>query len=144
MFTNVSPASFNYEENEGTLLYASRDKVIKNAPNLNEFPKDTLLRQYKEEIKMLKIQLAGSFPIGNNVVNDDNNDDKGNNDNNDNNNVQKVNVNPVDDEAKKRLLEKIAMLEKGMIKDVNKVIIQKEIVGESEEEKKERLKREEE
>ncbi len=90
---------------------------------------------------MFKIQLAGSIPIGNNVVNDDNNDDKGNNDNN---NVQKVNVNPVDDEAKKRLLEKIAMLEKGMIKDVNKVIIQKEIEGESEEEKKERLKREEE
>ena len=58
---------------------------------------------------MLKFQLAGSIPIGNNVVNDDNNDDKGNNDNNDNNNVQKVNVNPVDDEAKKRLLEKIGM-----------------------------------
>ena len=36
------------------------------------------------------------------------------------------------------------MLEKGMIKDVNKVIIQKEIEGENEEEKKERLKREEE
>ena len=31
-----------------------------------------------------------------------------------------------------------------MIKDVNKVIIQKEIEGESEKEKKERLKREEE
>ena len=90
---------------------------------------------------MLKFQLAGSIPIGNNVVNDDNNDDKGNNDNN---NVQKVNVNPVDDEAKKRLLEKIAMLEKRMIKDINKVIIQKEIEGKSEEEKKERLKREEE
>ena len=89
---------------------------------------------------MLKFQLAGSIPIGNNVFNDD----KGNNDNNDNNNVQKVNVNPVDDEAKKRLLEKIVMLEKGRIKDVNKVIIQKEIEGENEEEKKERLKREEE
>jgi kinesin family protein 3/17 len=109
MFTNVSPASFNYEETVGTLRYASRAKVIKNAPNINEDPKDALLRQYKEEIKMLKFQLAGSFPIGNNVVNDDNNDDKGNNDNN---NVKKVNVNPVDDEAKKRLLEKIAMLEK--------------------------------
>ena len=40
MFTNVSPASFNYEETVGTLLYASRDKVIKNAPNINEDPKD--------------------------------------------------------------------------------------------------------
>ena len=52
---------------------------------------------------MLKFQLAGSFPIGNNVVNDDNNDDKGNNDNN---NVKKVNVNPVDDEAKKKTFGK--------------------------------------
>ena len=100
---------------------------------------------------MLKFQLAGNIPIGNNVANDDNNDDKGNNNDNDNNNnnnnnnnVQRVSVNPVDDEEKKRLLEKIAMLEKGMIKDVNKVIIQKEIEGENEEEKKERLKREEE
>ena len=40
MFTNVSPASFNYEETVGTLRYASRAKVIKNAPNINEDPKD--------------------------------------------------------------------------------------------------------
>ncbi len=40
MFTNVSPTSFNYEETVGTLRYASRDKVIKNAPNINEDPKD--------------------------------------------------------------------------------------------------------
>ncbi len=149
MFANVSPASFNYEETVGTLRYASRAKLIKNAPKINEDPKDALLRQYEEEIKMLKAQLAGNIPIGNNVANDDNNDDKGNNNNdnnnnNNNNNVQRVSVNPVDDEEKKRLLEKIAMLEKGMIKDGSKVIIQKEIVGESEEEKKERLKREEE
>ena len=44
MFTNVSPASFNYEETVGTLRYASRAKVIKNAPNINEDPKDALLR----------------------------------------------------------------------------------------------------
>ena len=40
MFTNVSPASFNYEETVGTLRYASRAKVIKNSPNINEDPKD--------------------------------------------------------------------------------------------------------
>ena len=32
IFTNVSPASFNYEQTVGTLRYASRAKVIKNAP----------------------------------------------------------------------------------------------------------------
>ena len=152
MFANVSPASYNYEETVGTLRYASRAKLIKNAPKINEDPKDALLRQYEEEIKMLKAQLAGTIPIGNNVNNDDNDDNNDNNDNNekseknDNNNKieQNVIVNPVDDEEKKKLLEKIAMLEKGMINDGSKVIIQKEIVGESEEEKKERLKREEE
>ena len=44
IFTNVSQASFNYEETVGTLRYASRAKVIKNAPNINEDPKDALLR----------------------------------------------------------------------------------------------------
>ena len=142
MFANVSPASFNYDETVGTLRYASRAKLIKNAPKVNEDPKDALLRQYEEEIKMLKAQLAGNIPIANNINNDDNgkNGNIGNDENNEN---QKV-FNPIDDEEKKKLLEKIAMLEKGMIQDGSKVIIQKEIVGESEEEKKERLKREEE
>jgi kinesin family protein 3/17 len=142
MFANVSPASFNYDETVGTLRYASRAKLIKNAPKVNEDPKDALLRQYEEEIKMLKAQLAGNIPIANNINNDDN-EKNGNIGNDENNENQKV-FNPIDDEEKKKLLEKIAMLEKGMIQDGSKVIIQKEIVGESEEEKKERLKREEE
>ena len=36
MFANVSPASFNYDETVGTLRYASRAKLIKNAPKINE------------------------------------------------------------------------------------------------------------
>ena len=61
MFANVSPASFNYDETVGTLRYASRAKLIKNAPKINEDPKDALLRQYEEQIKMLKEQLEGKI-----------------------------------------------------------------------------------
>ncbi|CAN0429318.1 unnamed protein product, partial [Laminaria digitata] len=38
--------------------YANRAKNIKNKPKINEDPKDTMLRQYKEEIEMLRQQLA--------------------------------------------------------------------------------------
>ena len=68
MFANVSPASFNYDETVGTLRYASRAKLIKNAPKINEDPKDALLRQYEEEIKALKAQLEnGNIPISQGV-----------------------------------------------------------------------------
>ena len=66
MFANISPASYNYDETLGTLRYASRAKLIKNAPKVNEDPKDTLLKQYEEEIKALKEKLAnggGGMPI---------------------------------------------------------------------------------
>ena len=58
MFANISPASYNYEETVGTLRYASRAKLIKNAPKINEDPKDALLRKYEEEIKALKEHLT--------------------------------------------------------------------------------------
>ncbi len=58
MFANISPASYNYDETLGTLRYASRAKLIKNAPKVNEDPKDALIRQYEEEIKALKERLA--------------------------------------------------------------------------------------
>ena len=68
MFANISPASFNYEETVGTLRYASRAKLIKNAPKINEDPKDALLRKYEEEIKALKEQLnnGGNININSN------------------------------------------------------------------------------
>ena len=63
MFANISPASYNYDETLGTLRYASRAKLIKNAPKVNEDPKDALLRQYEEEIKALKEKLSnGGMP----------------------------------------------------------------------------------
>ena len=67
MFANVSPASFNYDETVGTLRYASRAKLIKNAPKINEDPKDALLRQYEEEIKALKAQLENGGVISQGV-----------------------------------------------------------------------------
>ena len=91
MFANVSPASFNYEETVGTLRYASRAKLIKNAPKINEDPKDALLRQYEEEIKALKAQLGNGNIVNLNVENDGN------------------------DEEKEMLLRKIKELESGMI-----------------------------
>ena len=59
MFANISPASYNYDETLGTLRYASRAKLIKNAPKINEDPKDAHIRQLQEEIKALKEQLSG-------------------------------------------------------------------------------------
>lgn len=58
MVACLSPAENNYEETLSTLRYANRAKNIKNKPRINEDPKDTLLREYQEEIKKLKELLA--------------------------------------------------------------------------------------
>lgn len=109
MFANISPASFNYEETVGTLRYASRAKLIKNAPKVNEDPKDALLRQYEEQIKLLKEQLS-------------------NNNNNNNSSPQVIekiievkgnNDGIMDQDERRMLLEKIAMLEKSVIDNNN-------------------------
>lgn len=57
MIANISPDKASYEETLSTLRYADRAKRIKNQPKVNEDPKDTLLREYAEQIKMLKEQL---------------------------------------------------------------------------------------
>lgn len=57
MIANVSPAEFNYEETLSTLRYATTAKKIQNKPKINEDPKDTMLRQYQEQIELLKKQL---------------------------------------------------------------------------------------
>ena len=46
------------EETLSTLRYADRAKRIKNMPKVNEDPKDTLLKKYQQEIKILKAQLV--------------------------------------------------------------------------------------
>ena len=59
MIANCSPADYNFDETLSTLRYASRAKFIKNKPIINEDPKDALLKQYAEEIKMLKKRIEG-------------------------------------------------------------------------------------
>jgi hypothetical protein len=54
MIAACSPADYNYEETLSTLRYASRAKNIKNQPKVNEDAKDTMLREYADEIKKLK------------------------------------------------------------------------------------------
>ena len=125
MFANISPASYNYDETLGTLRYASRAKLIKNAPVVNEDPKDALLRKYEEEIKALKEKLAngGNF---NEVVEEVEEEDE------DNNNEEleeenkaivrkyqrKKSVYLGDDPEKIALLAKISELEKNLIDNV--------------------------
>jgi kinesin family protein 3/17 len=58
MVATLGPASYNYEETLSTLLYATRAGEIKNAPKVNEDPKDALLNQLKAQIELLKKQLT--------------------------------------------------------------------------------------
>jgi len=58
MVAAIGPADYNYDETLSTLRYANRAKNIKNKPVINEDPKDTLLRQYKEEIERLRMLLV--------------------------------------------------------------------------------------
>jgi hypothetical protein len=68
MIAAVSPSSFNYEETLGTLRYAARANSITNAPKINEDPKDALLRQYEEQIMLLKEQIKnGGIPSNPNM-----------------------------------------------------------------------------
>ena len=52
MCANCGPADYNYDETLSTLRYANRAKNIKNKPKINEDPKDAMLREYQEEIKV--------------------------------------------------------------------------------------------
>jgi kinesin family protein 3/17 len=65
MIACLSPADNNYDETLSTLRYANRAKNIQNKPKINEDPKDTMLREYQEEIKKLRQLLETSNPNGN-------------------------------------------------------------------------------
>lgn len=58
MIANVGPVDYNYDETLSTLKYADRAKSIKNEVHINEDPKDALLRQFKEQIELLRKQLS--------------------------------------------------------------------------------------
>ncbi|CAL1294919.1 unnamed protein product [Larinioides sclopetarius] len=57
MCANIGPAGYNYDESLSTLRYANRAKNIKNKAKINEDPKDTMLKKFKDEIEELKKQL---------------------------------------------------------------------------------------
>lgn len=67
MIAAVSPADKNYDETLSTLRYANRAKNITNKPKINEDPKDTMLREHKDEIARLKEMLeafqSGAQPL---------------------------------------------------------------------------------
>ena len=125
MFANISPASYNYDETLGTLRYASRAKLIKNAPVVNEDPKDALLRKYEEEIKALKEKLANGGNI-NDILeevseeSDDGDDAEVGEENKQivKNFKKKKSVYLGDDPEKIALMAKIAELEKNLIDNV--------------------------
>lgn len=58
MVANIGPASYNYEETLTTLRYANRAKHIRNKPQINEDPKDALIRSFQLEIARLKASLS--------------------------------------------------------------------------------------
>jgi len=124
MFANISPASYNYDETLGTLRYASRAKLIKNAPVVNEDPKDALLRKYEEEIKALKEKLANGGNI-NEVLEEveEESDDDSEDLEEENKKIvrkytRKKSVYMGDDPEKIALLAKISELEKDLIDNV--------------------------
>lgn len=57
MIANIGPADYNMEETLSTLRYASRAKNIQNKPQINEDPKDTMIREFQDEISRLKAEL---------------------------------------------------------------------------------------
>ena len=57
MIANVGPAHTNWEETMATLRYADRAKQIQNKPNVNADAKDTMIKQFQDEIEALRKQL---------------------------------------------------------------------------------------
>lgn len=72
MVACISPADYNYEETLSTLRYASRAKNIANKPKINEDPKDAMLREYQNEIEMLRkmLEKSGGSSVGESFAND--------------------------------------------------------------------------
>ncbi|XP_053699464.1 osmotic avoidance abnormal protein 3 [Sabethes cyaneus] len=71
MIACISPADSNYDETLSTLRYANRAKNIANKPKVNEDPKDTMLREYQQEILRLKQLLTneGKLSSDNGLLN---------------------------------------------------------------------------
>ncbi|CAL8291009.1 unnamed protein product [Merluccius merluccius] len=60
MIATVSPAADNYEETLSTLRYADRAKRIVNHAVVNEDPNARIIRELREEVEKLKVQLTAA------------------------------------------------------------------------------------
>lgn len=58
MIATVSPAADNYEETLSTLRYADRAKRIVNRAVVNEDPNARIIRELREEVEKLRVQLS--------------------------------------------------------------------------------------
>ncbi|XP_068178876.1 kinesin-like protein KIF13A isoform X2 [Antennarius striatus] len=58
MIATVSPAADNYEETLSTLRYADRAKRIVNHAMVNEDPNARIIRELREEVEKLRVQLS--------------------------------------------------------------------------------------
>lgn len=59
MIANISPSDTNFEETLSTLKYAHTTKSVNNKPTMNieNDPKDQLIRELQNEIKNLRHRL---------------------------------------------------------------------------------------
>lgn len=58
MVATVSPSADNYEETLSTLRYADRAKNIVNHAVVNEDPNARIIRELREEVEKLRVQLT--------------------------------------------------------------------------------------
>lgn len=58
MIATVSPAADNYDETLSTLRYADRAKSIVNHAVVNEDPNARIIRELREEVEKLRVQLT--------------------------------------------------------------------------------------
>ena len=54
----ISPASINYYQTLSTLRFATRAKIVKNKPTINELVDGTVEQQYQIKIDKLRNELA--------------------------------------------------------------------------------------
>eukprot|EP01041_Mallomonas_annulata_P004119 gene4119-8190_t len=64
MIAAISPADYNYDETLSTLKYANRAKSIENAVTRNEDVNERVIRELKEEIERLRLQLESDASVG--------------------------------------------------------------------------------
>lgn len=58
MVATISPAADNYDETLSTLRYADRAKSIVNHAVVNEDPNARIIRELREEVEKLRVQLT--------------------------------------------------------------------------------------